>query len=186
MLTELKDILHLLGNPDTAVVTEGLTHEGELALLVSVNGDTGGMDLGKARICKESALAVCLHCGRSIGVHCIGGKEIGISVTAGSKHNGMSAKTLNLTGNKVTGNDTLGFTIYNHKIKHLMTGIALYGTCCNLLIEGCIGTKEELLTGLSPGIESTAYLDTAERTVCKITAVFTCKRNALGNALIDD
>ncbi len=162
MLAQFHHILHLLRNPDSAIITQGLTHEGELALLVSVNRDTGGVDLGKAGICKESALAVCLHCGRTIGIHCIGGKEIGVSVTAGSKDNGMCAEALNFTGNEVTGDDTLCLTVNYHKIKHFMPGITLHGTCCYFLVQGSVGTKEELLSGLAPGIEGTAHLHTAE------------------------
>ena len=67
-----------------------------------------------------------------------------------------------------------------------MTRIALYGTSCNLLVERSISAEKKLLSGLSSCIESTAYLHTTERTVGKITAVFTCKRNTLGYALVDD
>lgn len=67
-----------------------------------------------------------------------------------------------------------------------MTRIALYCPGCNLSVERSISAKKKLLTGLSPCIESTAYLHTTERTVCKISAVFPCERNTLSYALVND
>ena len=98
----------------------------------------------------------------------------------------MSTKALELTGNKISCNNTLGFTIYNYKVEHLVTRIALYCPGCNLSVERSISAKKKLLTGLSPCIESTAYLHTTERTVGKISAVFPCERNTLSYALVND
>lgn len=74
----------------------------------------------------------------------------------------MGAESFKFSGNKVAGDDTLSLSVNNYKIKHLMTRIALYRTGCNFLVKGSIGTEKELLTGLSAGIECTAYLYTAE------------------------
>ena len=98
----------------------------------------------------------------------------------------MCAESFNFTGNEVSCDDTLCLTVDDYEVEHLVTWIALYGACCNLLVEGSICAEKELLTGLSPGIESTAYLHATERAVCKISAIFTCERNTLGNALVDD
>ena len=39
---------------------------------------------------------------------------------------------------------------------------------------------------MSSGIECTAYLHTTERTVGEISAILSCKRNSLRNALVND
>ena len=98
----------------------------------------------------------------------------------------MCSKTLDLAGNQVTGNYTLGFTVYYYQVEHLVPGIRLYCTCRNFLIQGCISTEKQLLSGLTPGVESTAYLYTTEGTVGKISAILTCKRNSLGHTLVDN
>ena len=98
----------------------------------------------------------------------------------------MGTEPFKFAGHKVAGDDTLGLTVHDDKVKHLVTGIAGHGSGCNLAVKGGIGSKEELLSGLSAGIESTAYLDTAERTVGKISAIFTGKGNTLGDTLVDD
>ena len=134
MLTEFKHIFHLLRNPDTAIVTQGLTHEGKFALLVSMNRNTGRMDLCKARISKVSTFPVCLHGSRTIRIHCICGKEVCISITTGSKNYCMGTEALNLTSYQVTCYNTLSFTVNYNKVKHFVPGITLYRTGCNLLI----------------------------------------------------
>ena len=63
LCTEFLDILHLLGNPDTSVIAEGLTHQSQLGLLVTVHGNTCGVNLGEAGICEVSALLVAVPCG---------------------------------------------------------------------------------------------------------------------------
>ena len=98
----------------------------------------------------------------------------------------MRTEALEFAGNEVAGDDTLGFTVDDYEVEHLITRIALDGTGGNLAVQGGIGTEQELLAGLSTGIESTAHLDTSEGTVGKVAAVFAGERNALGNTLVDD
>ena len=107
MLAEFQYILHLLRYPDTAVITERFAHQGQLALLVAVNGNTGGMDLRKAGIGKECTLLVALPGCGSVGVHRVGREEVGVAVSAGRKYHGMGAEALQFTGNEVAGDNAL-------------------------------------------------------------------------------
>ena len=186
MLAQLLHVLKLLGNPDTAVVTQTLAHKRQLALLLAVDGNTGRMDLREAGICEICTLAVALHSSGTVAVHSVGGEEIGISITAGGNHHGVCAEPFELAGDQVAGDDTLSLAVDDDEVEHLVTRIALYGTCGNLLVEGCIGTQKELLSGLTAGIEGTADLHATEGTVGKVSAVFTGERNTLGHALVDD
>ena len=186
MFAEFLHIFQFLGNPDTAVVTQRFAHQGQFALLLAMYRNTGRVNLGKAGIGEESTFLIALPGGGAIGIHCIRGEEIGVSITAGSNHHGMGAKALQLTRYEVTGDDTLCLTVYQHQIQHLVTRIALHGTGGNLTIQGGIGTQQQLLSGLSAGIEGTAHLNTAERTVGQVSAVFTGKRNSLCYALVDN
>ena len=67
-----------------------------------------------------------------------------------------------------------------------MARIALDRTFSNLTVESGVCTEKELLSCLTAGIERTAHLSTAERTVCKHSAILPGKRNALGDTLVDD
>ena len=135
MLAKLQHILHLLWNPDTSVISERLRHEGELALLVTVYRNTGRMDLCKARVGEECSLLVTLDCSGTVAVHCVGGKEICIAITAGCDHDCMGAESLKFSGHKISCYDTLCLTVDDDKVKHLMSRIACDGTCGNLSVE---------------------------------------------------
>ena len=67
-----------------------------------------------------------------------------------------------------------------------MTRIALHCSCGNLSVESRISSEKKLLSGLSAGIEGTTYLNTTERTVGKVSAVFSGERNTLSYALVND
>ena len=67
-----------------------------------------------------------------------------------------------------------------------MTRIARHGSRCDLAVESRVSSEKELLSGLSTGVERTAYLNTSERTVGQVAAVLTGERNTLGDALVDN
>ena len=148
--------------------------------------NTCRVNLSEARVCEESSLLVALESSGTVAVHGICRKEICISISSGCNHNCVCTKTLNLTCYKITGNDTFGLSVYNNEIKHLMTRIRLYSSGSNLFIKRSIRTEKKLLSGLSASIESTAYLHTSERTVGKISAVFTGKWNTLCYTLVNN
>ncbi len=93
------------------------------------------MDLSEAGICKISSLLVALKRSRTVGIHCVGGKEIGVSISAGSNYDGMGAEALELTGNQVAGDYTLSLSVHHYEVEHLVPGICLYGTGCNFFVE---------------------------------------------------
>ena len=144
------------------------------------------MDLCEAGVCEAGALAVALHCGRTVAVHGVGAEEIGVSIAAGGKNHCMRAETLDFAGGKVAGDDAFGFAVNNHEVKHFMPREALHLAFGNLTVEGGISSEKQLLAGLASGIEGTAYLGAAERTVVQQSAVIPCERNALRYALVDD
>ena len=186
MLAELLHILFLLRHPDTAVVTQRLGHQGQLALLVAVDRNTSRVDLREAGISEISTLTIALHGSGTVAVHGVRGQEIGISIATRRNHDGVGAEALQLTGHEVAGDDTLGLAVHDHEVEHFMTGICLHAAIRNLLVQGSVGTQQELLAGLTAGVESTAHLHTTERTVGQVSAVFTGKRNTLRNALVDN
>ncbi len=162
MLAKLHHILHLLRNPDTSVVTQGLRHKGQLALLLAVHRNTCRVNLSEARICEICSLLVALPCGRAVAVHGVGGKEVGVAIATCGDHNGMGTESLKLAGHEVAGDDTLCLSVDDDEVKHLVARITGHGSSGDLAVESRIGTQKELLTGLSTGIERTTYLNTSE------------------------
>ncbi len=148
--------------------------------------DAGGVDLSEAGISEICTLLIALPCGRTVAVHGVGGKKIGVAISAGGDHYGMGSEPFKLSGNKVSGYDTLCLSVDDDEVKHLVARITLYGTCCNFLVQRSVGTEQKLLAGLSPRIEGTADLHASERSVGEVSAVFTGKRNTLSDALVDD
>ena len=98
----------------------------------------------------------------------------------------MGAESLKLAGHEVAGDDTLGLTVDDDEVKHLVARIACHCSGSDLAVESRVSSEKELLSGLSTGVERTAYLNTSERTVGQVATVLTGERNTLGDALVDN
>ena len=77
-------------------------------------------------------------------------------------------------------------TVDDDELDHLVAGVALDRAGGDLALEGLVGADEQLLAGLSPGVEGARDLDAAERAVVQQAAVLTGERHALCHALVDD
>ena len=93
---------------------------------------------------------------------------------------------LNLTGDQVTNDDTFGDTINGNDIHHLATGVHLYLAGVDLAHHGRVGAEQELLSRLTTRIKCTGNLSTTKGAVSHGSAVFTGKRYALGDTLINN
>src|SRR5699024_5148942 len=77
--------------------------------------------------------------------------------------------------------------IFNEdNVFHFVAGIQFHSAYVHLAAQCRVCTQQQLLSGLTLGIESTGYLSTTERTVVQCTAVFEGERNTLCNALGDN
>ena len=184
--TQSLDVLHLLGNPDTTVVTQRLRHQRQLRLLGAVDRNTGGVNLSEAGVSKTCTLAIALECSRAVRCHSVGRQEEYVTVATTCDYNCVSTKALQLTGYQVTSDDTASLAILNNYVEHLVAGVALNRAVSDLLVQSCVSTEQQLLTGLTTSIERTRYLSTTERTVSQQTAVLTSERYALSYALVDN
>ena len=98
----------------------------------------------------------------------------------------MSRETFDLTCDQVTCNDTAGTAIHLHNVQHFVAGIHLYFVQTDHTAQSRVSTQQQLLSGLTAGIERTRYLSTTERTVIQQTTVFASERNTLCYALVDN
>ena len=144
------------------------------------------MNLYVSGVCEISSLAVTLHGSRTVAAHGVGRKEIRITVTSGSDNYGMGGKTLQFTGHQVAGDNTACTAVHHHQIHHLVTGEQFHRTGIHLTAQSRISTEQQLLSGLSFGVERTGYLCATERTVGQHASVFAGKRNTLCHTLVDD
>src|SRR5208283_1334034 len=79
----------LLGDPDASVVAKRFGHESELGLILTGDGDAGGMNLGEARIGEESAALVGAPDGGGVATLGVGGKVEDVAVAAGGEDYGV-------------------------------------------------------------------------------------------------
>lgn len=120
------------------------------------------MNLCESRIGKVGSLAIALYSHRAVRCHGIGREEIYIAITAGSYNNGMGRVALQLTGNKITHDNTAGTTIDDYKVEHFITGFQHNVALLYLTAQRRVCAQQKLLARLTFGIESTRYLRTAE------------------------
>ncbi len=156
-----------------------------------MHGDAGRVDLHESRVGEVCAFAVACHgCGHVAG-HCVGGKEVCVAVSAGGYYHRVGSETLKLAGNEVLGYDASCalhsvFVLDEYHVVHLVAVVALHLSELDLAVERAVCAEKELLAGLAFCVESTGNLRAAERAVGEKAAVFTCERNALSHALVDD
>ena len=74
----------------------------------------------------------------------------------------MSRETFDLTSDQVTCNDTAGTAIHLNNVQHFVTGIHLYFVQTDHTAQSRVSTQQQLLSGLTAGIERTGYLSTTE------------------------
>ncbi len=151
-----------------------------------MNGDTGGVNLHVRGIGHIGALTVALDGSGAVATHRVGGEEVGVAVAAGGNHHSVGGEALELAGYQILGNDAAGTAVDDDDILHLVAGEELHLTLLHLLGQAGVSTQKELLAGLALGVESTAHLSAAKRTVVQHAAVFAGERNTLGHTLVDD
>ena len=91
-----------------------------------------------------------------------------------------------LSGQQVARDDPAGPVVLEDHVEQFRTGVQLDGASRHLAHEGRVGADEELLAGLTPGVERARDLCAAERTVVQEAAVVAGERNALGSGLVND
>ena len=184
-------VFFLLGHPDAAVVAEALAHEGELGLVVAVDGDAGGVDLDVAGVGEGGAMAMADPGGAAVGVHGVGGEVIDIAVAAGAEDDAVGCVAFELAADEVADDDAAGavhavFVFDEDEVHHLTAFVETDAAASDFAAEGAVGTEEELLTGLTAGVEGSADLRTAEGAVVEVAAIVACERHTLSDALVDD
>ena len=90
------------------------------------------------------------------------------------------------SGDQVPDDHPAGFTVNDHHILHLMPVEDLDIAGRNLMLERGVRTEQQLLAGLSTGVEGALDKHPTEGTGGESTAVLTVERHSLGNCLIDD
>ena len=185
-LTNLGSDLTALGHPNTAIVTQRLGHKSQLALVITLNRDAGGVNLGEAGI-SEVCTALPTSAGSThVTTHSVGGKEEHTAVAAGCKKNGITGIALNLTGHHITHHNTLSVAINHNKVHHFRARVHLDVPFADFFLHGLVATEQQLLTGLTTAIESTLELRTTEGAVIKQATVFATEGNALSHTLVDN
>ena len=172
--------------PDATIIAQGFGHESQLALVVALHGDAGGVDLREAGIGEVGAFLPAGAGSAHVAAHCIGGEEKHAPVAAGSQQHGVARVALDFACHEIAHHDTLRMTIHHHEIHHLRARVHLDVSLADLLLHGLVAAKQKLLPGLTAAVECALQLGSSERAVVQETAVFTSERHTLCYALVDD
>ena len=174
------------GHPDAAVVAQRFRHEGQLRLELVGGRDAGRVDLGVAGVGEQGALAMGPpRCG-DVGGHRVGGEVVHVAVTAGGEHDGMRRVGVHLACEHVAHDDALRLAVLGDDIEHVGAVVQRDLATLDRAGKGLVGAEQELLAGLTPGVEGTAHLGATERAVGEQAAVLTGERHTLRSALVDD
>ena len=76
--------------------------------------------------------------------------------------------------------------INQDNVHHFLSFVHLDSAVLDLFAQSRVSTEQKLLSGLSFGIKSSAYLRSSERTVVQQACIISCKRNTLCHTLVND
>lgn len=155
----------LLGNPHAAVVAERFAHERELALLVAVLRNAGGVDLREAGVCEARAALVAAESRRDAATLRVCGEVEYVAVAARAEQNRVGGVSFDGAVYEVADDDALCRAVNLYEVEHFAAGVHLDLAEGNLSFESRVRAEEELLPRLSAGVERAADLRAAERAV---------------------
>ena len=98
----------------------------------------------------------------------------------------MSGIALQVAGDEVADDDAAGTAFHHDKVHHFASRVQFHRASGDLTAQGTVCAEQQLLSGLAFGIEGTAHLCAAERSVVKQATVVAGERHALGHTLVDD
>src|ERR1700730_13020314 len=146
----------------------------------------GRMDLRKTRISEKGAAAMGSPDGRRVRSLRVGREIENVGISSGCEHNHVGSVAADLARHQVSRHDSARSAVHNHDIEQLAPDMHCHSSGCDLLFEGLISAQQELLSSLSSRIEGPFDLHAAEGPIIEKSAVFSCKRHGLSDALIDD
>ncbi len=98
----------------------------------------------------------------------------------------MAGVPLDRAVDEMPRDDAAGPAVADHDIEHLAAGVDARAPRQDLATEGPVATKQQLLAGLSPGVEGARHLRPTERPVREQPPVLARERDALGHTVVDD
>src|ERR1700730_10374917 len=131
-------IFSALRNPDPSIVAQRLGHQRELGLIIAALWNAGGMDLRETRVGEKSAFFISAVSRSDIATASVGRQIKNLSVSVGREHNGIRGVLVDLTGDQIARNDSLGVPVDSDEVEHLGLRKHLYAAGRNLSAERLI------------------------------------------------
>ena len=144
------------------------------------------MDLGVARIRETRAALVGPPDRRGVGAARVGGEIEDVAVAPGREHDRIGGEALDLPRHEIAGDDALGLAADEDEIEHLALGVQLHRTGADRAGELRVGAEQELLAGLTAGVECARHLGAAEGAIGQQATVFPGEGHAGRGALVND
>jgi hypothetical protein len=121
-----------------------------------------------------------------VGVHGVRRQIEDIAVATAGQHHRVREVAGDLPSDQVPGDDPAGLVVNDDQIEHLGARVHLDLARRDLPGQRLVGAEQQLLTGLSAGIEGARDLHTAEGAGVEESAVLAGEGHPLGDALVDD
>ena len=173
-------------HPDAPIVAQRLAHQGELGLMVAGDRDAGGVDLAEAGVGEQRAALEGAIGGGDVAPLGVGREVVDVAVAAGGEDHRVAQVHLHLAGDEVAHDDAASAPIDDDEVEHLAAGVHLDVAQRDLTRQAAVGAQEQLLAGLTAGVEGARDLGAAKGAVVEVAAVLAGEGDALGHALVDD
>ena len=144
------------------------------------------MNLRVARVGEERAAFVRPPRRGHVRVHRVGREVVRRAVAARAEQHGVSGVALDRPGRQVAADDAAGLAVDDDHVEHFAVGEGPDRAAFDLAHHRLVRADEQLLAGLTAGVERPRDLRAAERPVVEEPAVLARERHALCHALIDD
>src|SRR5258708_18605463 len=154
--------------------------------MLAAQWDTCRMNLRKTRVPEQGTAAVGSPYGSTVGCLGVSRKIEHIRVPSRRQNHHVGRLALDLAVHEVPGHNAARSAIDDHNIEQLPPDMHCHRTRGYLLFQCLISPEQELLSGLTSRVKRSLDLYPAKRSRIKQSTIFSGKRHALGDALVND
>src|SRR5260370_21411110 len=94
-------------------------------------------------------------------------KKKNVAVTAGGEDHRVTGMGADFTGDEIADNNPFGMALHHNNVQQLLARKHLHPTERDLAGQSLVGTQEQLLASLAPGVKGAGNLGASEGSICE-------------------
>src|ERR1700684_563023 len=153
--------------------------------MLATDRNTRRMNLSEARVGEQCTAPMRPPDGSAVARLGVGRQIEDVGIPARRQHNHVGGVTRDLPGYEVPRHDATSSTVDDHHVEQLAADVHRHAAIRQLLFQGLIGAKQQLLSGLTARVKGSLDLHAAERARVEQSSVLARERHSLCNALVD-